>query len=76
MNVTAPLLDRLDAPSAVKRFLGARGLKSDDTPASAARGQQDREAAAAELVECSKALRAGTFLGGPSINDLIAEGRR
>ena len=66
----------LDAPGAIERFLRARGLKGVGTPATAAGGLQDREAAAAELVERSKALRAGTSLGGLSIKDLIAEGRR
>lgn len=66
----------LTAPGAVERFLGARGLRRDDTPATAADRRQDREAAAAELVERSKALRTGTSLGGLSIKDLIAEGRR
>lgn len=66
----------LNAPDAVEDFLSARGIKSDGTPATAVHGRQDREAAAADLVERSKAFRVGKTLGGLSIKDLIAEGRR
>ena len=66
----------LDAPGVVERFLSAHGLKSADMPAMAADRRQGSEAGAAELVKRSKALRAGTSLGGLSIKNLIAEGRR
>lgn len=43
----------LEAPGAVERFLGARGVRSDDTPATTNGERYDCEAAAVELVERS-----------------------
>ena len=67
------LLGFADA-SELDGFLRDRGL-SEATPLQI-ESEDDRRAAAAELVERFKAFRAGKSLGGLDVKDLIAEGRR
>jgi len=67
------LLGFADAPE-LDGFLRVHGL-GEATPLHT-ESEEDRRAAAADLVERFKAFRAGKSLGGLNIKDLIAEGRR
>lgn len=61
-------------PLELDGFLGAHGL--GETTTLHIESEDDRIAAAAELVDRFKAFRVGKSLGGLSVKDLIAEGRR
>jgi len=67
------LLGFADAPE-LDRFLQVHGL--EEATALHTESEEDRRAAAADLVERFRAFRVGKSLGGLNVIDLIAEGRR
>ena len=67
------LLGFADAPE-LDGFLRAHGLR--EATALHTESEEDRRAAAADLVERFKVFRVGKSLGGLDIKDLITEGRR
>ncbi len=61
-------------PVELDGFLRAHGLGNATIPP--VESEEDQRTAAADLVERFKAFRIGKSLGGLSVKDLIAEGRR